>query len=73
VFERLSTTASAFILEQRLSHAAERLRTERGGVSITQVAYDCGFSDSAYFSRCFSKSHRVSPRDFRAGRRDQAF
>lgn len=72
VFERLSTTASAFILEQRLCRAAERLRTERGRVSITQVAYDCGFSDSAYFSRCFSKSHRVSPRDFRAGRRDQA-
>lgn len=70
VFERLSTTASAFILEQRLSRAAERLRTERGGVSITQIAYDCGFSDSAYFSRCFSKSRHVSPRDFRAGRRD---
>jgi AraC-like DNA-binding protein len=64
VFERLSTTASAFILEQRLRQAAERLRNERGRTSITQIAYDCGFSDSAYFSRCFHKTFGVSPRNF---------
>lgn len=64
VFERLSTTASAFILEQRLAHAAERLRTERGTTSITQIAYDSGFSDSAYFSRCFHKIYGVSPRNY---------
>jgi AraC-like DNA-binding protein len=66
VFERLSTTASAFILEQRLRQAAERLRAERGRCSITQVAYDCGFSDSAYFSRCFHKIFGVSPRNYLA-------
>jgi AraC-like DNA-binding protein len=64
VFERLSTTASAFILEQRLARAAERLRTERGKGSITQIAYDCGFSDSAYFSRCFHRVYGVSPRGY---------
>jgi AraC-like DNA-binding protein len=64
VFERLSTTASAFILEQRLRRAAERLRTERGKVSITQIAYDSGFSDSAYFSRCFQKTYGLSPRNY---------
>ncbi len=64
VFERMSTTASAFILEQRLRRAAERLRAERGKTSITQIAYDCGFSDSAYFSRCFHKIHGVSPRAY---------
>jgi AraC-like DNA-binding protein len=66
VFERLSTTASAFILDQRLRQAAERLRAERGRCSITQVAYDCGFSDSAYFSRCFHKTFGVSPRNYLA-------
>jgi len=66
VFERLSTTASAFILHQRLRQAAERLRAERGRCSITQVAYDCGFSDSAYFSRCFHKTFGVSPRNYLA-------
>jgi AraC-like DNA-binding protein len=64
VFERLATTASAFILEQRLAHAAECLRAERGTRSITQIAYDSGFSDSAYFSRCFHKIYGVSPRNF---------
>jgi AraC-like DNA-binding protein len=68
VFERLSTTASAFILEQRLAQAAGRLRAERGRTSITQIAYDCGFSDSAYFSRCFHKTYGVSPRDYGGGR-----
>jgi AraC-like DNA-binding protein len=64
VFERMSTTASAFILEQRVKRAAERLRAERGRTSITQIAYDCGFSDSAYFSRCFHKVYGVSPRAY---------
>jgi len=64
VFERMSTTASAFILAQRLAQAAERLRAERGKGSITRIAYDCGFSDSAYFSRCFHKVYGVSPRAY---------
>jgi AraC-like DNA-binding protein len=64
VFERMSTTASAFILAQRLNRAAERLRAERGRSSITQIAYDCGFSDSAYFSRCFRKVFGISPRTY---------
>jgi len=64
VFERMSTTASAFVLEQRLAQAAARLRAERGKTSITQIAYDCGFSDSAYFSRCFHKVYGVSPRAY---------
>lgn len=71
-FERLSTTAGAFILERRLRHAAERLRAERGRVSITQVAFDCGFNDSSYFSRCFHNAYGVSPRSFGAADRDAA-
>jgi AraC-like DNA-binding protein len=64
VFEQLATTASAFILESRLDKAAERLALDARG-SITELAFDCGFSDSAYFSRCFRDRFRVSPRDYR--------
>jgi AraC-like DNA-binding protein len=65
VFERLATTTSGFILQTRLERAAERLIDRPGGQTITELAYDCGFSDSAYFSRCFSGHYGVSPRDYR--------
>jgi AraC-like DNA-binding protein len=65
VFERRATTTSGFILQQRLARAAERLIREPGRQSITKLAYDCGFSDSAYFSRCFSRHYGVAPRDYR--------
>jgi AraC-like DNA-binding protein len=68
VFESLSTTASAFILDNRLRRAAERLRAERGRASITRIAYDCGFNDSGYFSRCFHHAYGVSPRTYGADR-----
>src|SRR5450631_1530564 len=48
VFERMATTASAFILAERLRLAAERVRLRRQ--PITQIAMDLGFNDPAYFS-----------------------
>jgi AraC-like DNA-binding protein len=65
VFERRATTATGFILQQRLARAAERLIHEPGRQSITKLAYDCGFSDPAYFSRCFSRHYGVAPREYR--------
>ncbi len=65
VFERRAITASGFILEQRLARAAERLIREPCRQSITELAFDCGFSDSAYFSRCFSRRFGVAPREYR--------
>lgn len=44
---------------QALQSATERLK------SITSIAYDSGFSDSAHFSRAFARCYGVSPRDFR--------
>ena len=67
VFEAMATTASAYILQGRLARAAGLMRAARGAAPITQIAYDCGFSDSAYFSRCFRKAYGVPPRRFLAG------
>lgn len=62
VFEKMGTTASAYVLKERLSLAAARLC--RGPVSITELAFDVGFNDPAYFSRCFHHHYGQSPRDF---------
>jgi AraC-like DNA-binding protein len=59
LFARLATTPSAYILARRMARAAERLRANED-VYITAIAYDLGFNDSAYFTRCF-RQHFVSP------------
>lgn len=63
-FEGMLTTASGFILERRLQNAAARLRDRARDTSITSIAFDCGFSDGAYFSRCFRRRFGVAPREY---------
>lgn len=65
VFERRATTASYYILQQRLSRAADRLVREPAGRSIGELSQDCGFADAAYFSRCFRRHFGVAPRYYR--------
>jgi AraC-like DNA-binding protein len=53
------------LMHVRVQKAAELLRhTER---SITDIAFDCGFSDSNYFTRCFRKTMNQTPRKYRSG------
>jgi AraC-like DNA-binding protein len=65
IFASLGTTPGAYILERRLMRAAERLRGQPD-VPITQVAFDYGFNDSNYFSRCFRHRFGMRPREWRA-------
>ena len=44
----------------RLQHA-EHLLKERNGMSISEIAYCCGFNDSNYFSDKFRRTYGVSP------------
>ena len=46
----------------RLKKAAELLNSNQNTVS--QVAYDCGFSDPAYFSKVFKEYYKISPKDY---------
>jgi len=64
IFASIGTTPSAYIQERRLVRAAEKLVTYPE-VTITQVAFDHGFNDSAYFARCFRRRNGVTPREFR--------
>jgi AraC-like DNA-binding protein len=66
LFERQGTTVSAYVLEQRLQHAAGRLREARG-LPITQAALDAGFGDLSYFCRVFKRRFGCSARAWRDG------
>lgn len=68
VFAAMGTTPTAYILEQRLRRAADRL-VARPDASITEIAFELGFNDSAYFTRCFRQQYGIAPRDWRLGRR----
>ena len=47
---------------------AERLLEEEPGMSISEVAYACGFNDSNYFSHRFKQAYGYSPKKQRAER-----
>lgn len=53
-------TPKEYIREQRMNRAAELLR-QGGAVNISEVAYQVGFSDPLYFSRCFKSHFGMTP------------
>jgi signal transduction histidine kinase/ligand-binding sensor domain-containing protein/DNA-binding response OmpR family regulator len=50
------------IKNYRLKRAEELLRTNNQ--SISNIAYECGFSDPAYFSKVFKEQYHVSPKNY---------
>lgn len=52
-----------FVLQVRLSKAKDKL--VHSSLNITQIAYECGFNDPAYFTRVFSKEFGHSPSEWR--------
>lgn len=56
----LNQNPKDFIQSTRLSHAKKLL--EQSGLAIKEIAYEVGFSDARYFSRCFLKEFGMSPR-----------
>jgi len=56
----LSTTE--FIRTIRLRKAAQLLRNKVDNIS--QIAYQTGFSDCSYFTKCFKKQYGVSPTNY---------
>ena len=69
LFQQRGTTASAYLLAQRLEMARRDLLSGRSR-TITDVAYCCGFTNSAHFSTLFKAAFGQSPRDFRRQVRD---
>ena len=51
-----------FIMQERLRHAVELL--DRQTYNVTEVAYECGFSDPKYFSKFFKKAMGMAPSEY---------
>ena len=61
--ELLGQTPVDFIREIRIKRAMQLLNT--GQMNVTEIAYECGFSDPKFFSKTFKKLTGVSPKDYK--------
>lgn len=59
-------TPTAFITARRLERAASLLACDDGR-TITDVAFEVGFNDSAFFTRCFRRRFGAAPSQWRSG------
>lgn len=60
---RTGQSPCQFLLEVRLAHAADLLRTK--DVSVTEAATTAGFTDLSRFAQSFKKRFGTSPKDFK--------
>ena len=66
LFETEPHTVSQFIWERRLLHSRRALaEPQLAHLSITEVAYNWGFSSSSHFSRAFKARFGMTPRQAR--------
>ncbi len=63
------TNPSDYIKTKRMRRAAELLAVT--DQSVTEIAHDCGFNDSAYFSTVFKDHFRVSPSRYRMNQKNK--
>ena len=61
--ETTGRTPIAYVNEYRLTKARSLLTSDGG--SVAEIAARCGFPDSNYFSRLFTKFYGISPINFR--------
>jgi AraC-like DNA-binding protein len=57
-----SLAGNEFIRSIRLQQA--RLLLEKGHLNVSEIAYQVGFNDPAYFTRAFKKQYGFAPKTF---------
>lgn len=60
---RLHTPYSAFVLNEKIALARKLLVESK--LSMTEIAFESGFSSSAYFSDCFKRVTGMAPLQYR--------
>lgn len=63
-FEGEGMTLERFVWDRRLERSREALLAS-ADVSISEIAFACGFNSSAHFSRAFKAKYEVAPRELR--------
>ena len=53
-------STAAYVMRLRMTRA-RRIMAQHPGQSIAEVAMDCGFDDSAYFSKVFKRTFGITP------------
>lgn len=62
----LNTSPMLYLNRYRLEKSVFLLRNT--AMSITEIAYACGFSNTSYFCELFHKYYHITPGKFRAGK-----
>lgn len=62
--KELKVTFSSYVTKVRLDMAANLLKNK--SLSVSQIAYQCGFEDPGYFSKTFKRRMGASPADYRS-------
>ena len=66
LFEQSDHSFAQLVLEERLQRCAADLGFHGSQRSVSEIAYDSGFSDLSHFCRVFRKRFGMSARSFRA-------
>jgi AraC-like DNA-binding protein len=66
LFRREGTTFRDLVLQERLERAHSHL-TDAGyaHLSISEIAFSCGFGDLSYFNQTFRRRYAMTPGDVR--------
>lgn len=60
-------SAKEYLISIRIQKACELLRTS--SMSVTDIAFNCGFTDANYFARAFRKLKGISPSEYKKEKR----
>lgn len=59
----LNQTPIQYLISYRLNEAKKLLA--KSSTTITEICYQCGFSDSAYFGKVFRRAYGMTPSEYR--------
>lgn len=64
--KEIGMSPQQFLINLRLTHAKNLLHNHnhQGGLSVSQIAYHCGYDDPLYFSRAFKARYGHSPKAY---------